>query len=53
MRPPSGCRFHPRCPNRIALCSERQPDLVAMPPGQQAACHNPVALREEVAVGGR
>jgi oligopeptide/dipeptide ABC transporter ATP-binding protein len=53
LRPPSGCRFHPRCPNRIALCSERQPDLVAMPPGQHAACHNPVALREEVAVGGR
>jgi peptide/nickel transport system ATP-binding protein len=53
MRPPSGCRFHPRCPNRIALCSERQPDLVTMPPGQRAACHNPVALREEAAVGGR
>jgi oligopeptide/dipeptide ABC transporter ATP-binding protein len=53
LRPPPGCRFHPRCPNRLALCSERQPDLVTMPPGQQAACHNPVALREEVAVGGR
>ena len=53
LHPPAGCRFHPRCPNRIALCSERQPDLVLMPPGQQAACHNPVAIREEVAVGGR
>jgi peptide/nickel transport system ATP-binding protein len=53
LHPPSGCRFHPRCPNRIAACSERQPDLVAMQPGQRAACHNPVALREEVAVGGR
>jgi oligopeptide/dipeptide ABC transporter ATP-binding protein len=53
MRPPSGCRFHPRCPNRIAACSERQPDLVQMPPGQHAACHNPVALREEVALLGR
>ena len=53
MRPPSGCRFHPRCPNRIAACSERQPDLVQLPPGQHAACHNPVALREEVALSGR
>jgi len=53
MRPPGGCRFHPRCPNRVAACSERQPDLVSMLPGQQAACHNPVALREEVAVSGR
>jgi oligopeptide/dipeptide ABC transporter ATP-binding protein len=53
LHPPSGCRFHPRCPNRTAVCSERQPDLVAMQPGQRAACHNPVALREEVAVGGR
>ena len=53
VRPPSGCRFHPRCPNRIGVCSERQPDLVAMPPGQRAACHNPVALREEVALLGR
>ena len=38
MRPPSGCRFHPRCPNRTAVCSERQPDLVQMVPGQRAAC---------------
>jgi oligopeptide/dipeptide ABC transporter ATP-binding protein len=53
LRPPSGCRFHPRCPNRIGVCSELQPDLQAMQPGQRAACHNPVALREEVAVGGR
>ena len=53
MRPPSGCRFHPRCPNRIAVCSERQPQLTALPPDQKAACHNPVVLREEVAASGR
>ena len=53
MRPPSGCRFHPRCPNRTAVCSERQPDLVQMVPGQRAACHNPVPVREEVAASGR
>ncbi len=53
MRPPSGCRFHPRCPNRTAVCSERQPDLVQMTPGQRAACHNPVPVHEEVAASGR
>jgi peptide/nickel transport system ATP-binding protein len=52
MRPPSGCRFHPRCPNRLAVCSEVQPVLAYLPPGQQAACHNPVAVREEVAASG-
>jgi oligopeptide/dipeptide ABC transporter ATP-binding protein len=52
-RPPSGCRFHPRCPNATAICRERQPALVVMPPGQRAACHNPVTVREEVAASGR
>jgi oligopeptide/dipeptide ABC transporter ATP-binding protein len=52
IRPPSGCRFHPRCPNRLAVCSEVQPVLASVPPGQQAACHNPVAVREEVAASG-
>jgi len=53
LRPPSGCRFHPRCPNRVEVCSERRPELIAMGPAQQAACHNPVEIHEEVAVGGR
>jgi peptide/nickel transport system ATP-binding protein len=53
MRPPSGCRFHPRCANRIAPCSELQPELEGMMPGQQAACHNPMPVREEVAASGR
>lgn len=25
---PEGCRFHPRCPLRRAVCSEKKPDLV-------------------------
>jgi oligopeptide/dipeptide ABC transporter ATP-binding protein len=52
MRPPSGCRFHPRCPNRVAVCSELQPELAPLAPGQRTACHNPVAVREEVAASG-
>jgi oligopeptide/dipeptide ABC transporter ATP-binding protein len=53
IRPPSGCRFHPRCPNRVAVCAERQPELTSMGPTQRAACHNPVPIHEEVAVSGR
>jgi oligopeptide/dipeptide ABC transporter ATP-binding protein len=53
MRPPSGCRFHPRCPNALSVCAEIQPDLEQMVPDQRAACHNPVPVREEVAASGR
>jgi oligopeptide/dipeptide ABC transporter ATP-binding protein len=48
-RPPGGCRFHPRCPNALAVCAELQPELVQMPPGQRVACHNPMPVRQEVA----
>ncbi|MGB9857312.1 MAG: ABC transporter ATP-binding protein [Dictyoglomaceae bacterium] len=27
MNPPSGCRFHPRCPNRMEICSQEEPLL--------------------------
>jgi peptide/nickel transport system ATP-binding protein len=52
MQPPGGCRFHPRCPNAISVCSEFQPPLEQMEPGQLVACHNPVMLHQEVAASG-
>jgi len=42
IRPPSGCRFHPRCPiAQTPLCVEEDPALLAGPglPGHTAACH--------------
>jgi len=36
--PPSGCRFHPRCPFRIEKCFTKQPDLDEVAPEQRAAC---------------
>jgi peptide/nickel transport system ATP-binding protein len=39
LNPPSGCRFHPRCPKAIAVCTERAPELRSTGDGQFAACH--------------
>ena len=39
LNPPSGCRFHPRCPLRMAICSETEPLLKEAAPGRLVACH--------------
>ena len=37
-RPPSGCRFHPRCPYAFDRCPVEEPDLVELAPARAAAC---------------
>ena len=45
--PPSGCNFHPRCPNaQFPKCSEDEPALTPHRPGQFAACHFPLTDRQ-------
>jgi len=39
MRPPSGCRFHPRCPHASEICKTVEPPLVDLGQGRAAACH--------------
>jgi len=47
INPPSGCRFHPRCPHaQLPKCSDEEPLLTPHRPGQVAACHFPLADRE-------
>jgi hypothetical protein len=37
--PPSGCRFHTRCPFVMEKCARQEPPLIEIAPGHVAACH--------------
>ena len=39
IHPPSGCHFHPRCPQASERCRNEVPLLREIAPGRQAACH--------------
>jgi len=39
IHPPSGCRFHPRCPVAIDRCRTDSPSLTPFGPQHEAACH--------------
>ena len=39
IHPPSGCRFHPRCPLAFAHCKEVEPEMRQVAPGHWVACH--------------
>jgi peptide/nickel transport system ATP-binding protein len=39
MNPPSGCRFHTRCPHVQQLCRESVPPMKEVLPGRHVACH--------------
>ena len=36
--PPSGCRFHPRCPSVMPICSQVKPSLITQPSGRSVHC---------------
>lgn len=38
INPPTGCRFHPRCPEARKICSERQPSEIEVEPGHWVSC---------------
>jgi len=37
--PPSGCKFHPRCPFAEQVCTSMNPALEEISPGHYVACH--------------
>ena len=39
INPPSGCRFHTRCPIACEKCSQERPELREFAPGHLCACH--------------
>jgi oligopeptide/dipeptide ABC transporter ATP-binding protein len=39
INPPSGCRFHPRCPKAFEPCSVKEPEFKEYGDGHFAACH--------------
>lgn len=55
LRPPVGCRFHTRCPEAIALCSQQEPPILDLGRAHLCACHlrqpQPQATPEPVSAG--
>jgi oligopeptide/dipeptide ABC transporter ATP-binding protein len=39
LNPPPGCRFHPRCPQRMSICEREAPVMRRFADGHLAACH--------------
>ncbi len=39
IKPPSGCRFHPRCPYAMEICKAQKPPLIQVKPDHSVACH--------------
>ncbi len=39
INPPPGCRFHPRCPKVMDICSKEEPELIDFGNNHLVACH--------------
>jgi len=46
-RTPSGCSFHPRCPDRFEKCRLQRPELLQVGEGHTAACYLNVVNSDE------
>jgi len=42
INPPSGCRYHTRCPFATQLCTDKEPQLQELQDGHRVACHYPL-----------
>jgi oligopeptide transport system ATP-binding protein len=39
LNPPKGCRFHPRCPKRMPICSKEDPEKIVINKDHTVSCH--------------
>jgi oligopeptide/dipeptide ABC transporter ATP-binding protein len=53
INPPSGCRFHTRCPHATEICSQAEPPLAEYANGHVAACHHPQNVSESEIAGAK
>ena len=42
VNPPTGCRFHPRCPAATEVCVTTEPQIESLGDGHFVACHHPL-----------
>jgi oligopeptide/dipeptide ABC transporter ATP-binding protein len=47
INPPSGCRFHTRCPRASEICRTSEPPLTEYARGHLAACHHPQNVTQD------
>ncbi|MFW9908103.1 MAG: ABC transporter ATP-binding protein [Candidatus Thorarchaeota archaeon] len=50
IEPPTGCRFHPRCPYAEDICVREEPTFDEVEPGRFVSCHFHERLRGELTV---
>jgi oligopeptide/dipeptide ABC transporter ATP-binding protein len=54
IHPPTGCRFHTRCPRATEICRTVEPQLTEYSGGHIAACHHPQNVSAaEISAGHR
>jgi oligopeptide/dipeptide ABC transporter ATP-binding protein len=53
VNPPSGCRFHTRCPRATEVCRAVEPPLAEFADGHLAACHHPLNVTAKEISGAR
>lgn len=50
LNPPSGCTFHPRCPDADARCRAERPEVTVQADGSRVACHRVAEAMAALAV---